>query len=145
MRKGCDLGLTASIRPRCRCWATLVTLPKSRQLTLHAVGMGAERRRNSARRPPHLDGTLRAHASFMNVSPLATRPRDRSFARTEETREPPGDFSAFVAQRRKISREDAEEVVQSWLSHYCPRSTGPINLGASEPRALAGRLKRTDA
>jgi hypothetical protein len=47
-----------------------------------------------------------------------------------DTPEPPCDFDAFVAQRRGIGREQAEQLVQSWLVHYCPRRKPAIHIGA---------------
>lgn len=35
--------------------------------------------------------------------------------------DPPCDFSAFVAERRAITREEAEAQVASWLAGYEPR------------------------
>jgi hypothetical protein len=38
-----------------------------------------------------------------------------------DTLDPPCDFDVFVAQSRGISREQAQRLIQSWLTHYCPR------------------------
>jgi hypothetical protein len=37
-----------------------------------------------------------------------------------DTTDPPCNFDAFVAQRRGISCEQAERLVQCWLEHYRP-------------------------
>ena len=59
-----------------------------------------------------------AAASFiasMNTSPASSR-----FGRTADPAEPPCDFDVFVAQRRGINREQAQRLIQSWLTHYRP-------------------------
>jgi hypothetical protein len=64
----------------------------------------------------------------MNITPRAF-PNDDS-GTLVGTAEPPCDFDTFVAQRRGIGREQAEQLVQSWLVHYCPRHKPAINIGA---------------
>ena len=54
------------------------------------------------------------------------------------TADPPCDFDAFVAQRRGISYEEAEQLVQSWLAQYSPRivtttSSGPAQHQSAIP------------
>jgi hypothetical protein len=60
--------------------------------------------------------------------------------------DPTCDFDAFVAQRRGISSEQAQQLIQSWLLHSCPRgmlaitSSSPApTLARSFPDAVAGR------
>jgi hypothetical protein len=55
-----------------------------------------------------------------------------------DTLDPPCDFAAFVAERRKISCEHAERLIESWLIHYRPRSQAPI-LFEAEPLAERDR------
>jgi hypothetical protein len=59
---------------------------------------------------------------------------------------PPCDFDAFVAQRRGISCEQAERLVQSWLKQYCPERKPVIDIAAqpdSEVQSLT--TSRRDA
>jgi hypothetical protein len=39
-----------------------------------------------------------------------------------DTDDPPCDFSSFVAQRRGISHEQAERLIQCWLRDYLQRA-----------------------
>ena len=36
--------------------------------------------------------------------------------------DPPCDFDVFVAQRRDISQDEAQQLVCNWLSSYVPRA-----------------------
>ncbi len=41
---------------------------------------------------------------------------------TVDTSDPPCNFDVFVAQRRGITYEQAERLVQCWLKQYRPRT-----------------------
>jgi hypothetical protein len=71
----------------------------------------------------------------MNVYVMATTVSELLSGAAMDTPNPPCDFSAFVAQRRGLSGEQADQLIQSWLTHYCPRISPASDLGAESSDA----------
>jgi hypothetical protein len=66
----------------------------------------------------------------MKPSDLMTRAGEPLSGCNEDETDAPCDFDAFVAQRRGIGYEQAERLIQSWVTEYCPRSRPAINSSA---------------
>lgn len=80
------------------------------------------------------DGSCR-HCNF-ELSSLAHA--KLGFESTMDTTDPPCSFDVFVAQRRGISYEQAERLVQYWLEHYRPRAKREAQFqGTSRDTACA--------
>jgi hypothetical protein len=73
-------------------------------------------------------------------------PRVEPTARVPEaSSDPPCDFTAFLAEGREITYEQAEQLLQSWLMHYHPRGGPPTTSGAApEPKPEAVLRCRAD-
>lgn len=61
---------------------------------------------------------------------MVRRTGELEFESTLNASDPPCDFGAFVAQRRGISCEQAEQLIQNWLKRYHPSSQRVIDWSA---------------
>ncbi len=69
----------------------------------------------------------------MDVSSSVRRPADvRSLVSSIETSPPACEFDAFVAERRGITCEQAEHLIQDWLTLYRRPGQRPVSPAAQQ-------------